>query len=260
MDNELLVKSIREMCKLNNITPSQLESELNFGAGIISRWTKSCPSLDKIVTIADYFNVSIDELIGRNIEEKSSKYDFIDSLIDLTDIDVIKWSEVRNYSKLEEVVYLLMLSEYKKCYKTTYNDSNIFLLKCENKSGKVRKIFKNYYFLIQPGENSSLILQKDITQERLETFWEYIDENCSMTPDEKQSNKVKEEIINKAKELKLNNSNIQPNIDSIKENKEILNKLNTPEMKKLISVFSDPKMNETIKSVQSLIALYNKNN
>ena len=64
MDNELLVKSIREICKSNNITPSQLEAELGFGAGLISRWTKSSPSLDKIVDIADYFNVPLTSCCG----------------------------------------------------------------------------------------------------------------------------------------------------------------------------------------------------
>lgn len=92
MDNELLVKSIREICKSNNITPSQLEAELGFGAGLISRWTKSSPSLDKIVDIADYFNVSIDELIGRNQKtSESNNFQFVYSLIQMTKNGYVKW-------------------------------------------------------------------------------------------------------------------------------------------------------------------------
>ena len=80
MDNELLVKSIREICKSNNITPSQLEAELGFGAGLISRWTKSSPSLDKIVDIADYFNVPLDKVVGRSIKAPT----FVEALVYLT--------------------------------------------------------------------------------------------------------------------------------------------------------------------------------
>ena len=64
MDNEQLVKSIRQLCKNRNIAISQLENDLNFGAGLISRWSKNSPSIDKIVDIANYFHVSIDEVVG----------------------------------------------------------------------------------------------------------------------------------------------------------------------------------------------------
>jgi hypothetical protein len=45
----------------------QLEVELGLGNGTISRWRSSSPNTDKLQKIADYFNVSMDYLLGRDI-------------------------------------------------------------------------------------------------------------------------------------------------------------------------------------------------
>lgn len=88
MDNELLVKTVRDLCKKNNIPISQLENDLNFGAGLISRWIKSSPSVDKIIDIADYFHVSLDEVVGydQNINDE-----FLRLLYERTDDGTIQW-------------------------------------------------------------------------------------------------------------------------------------------------------------------------
>lgn len=90
MDNELLVQSIRNLCKSNNISISQLENELNFGAGLVSRWVKSSPSIDKIADIADYFHVSLNEVVGYHnvINDK-----FLEKLIKQTKDKTIKWNK-----------------------------------------------------------------------------------------------------------------------------------------------------------------------
>ncbi|MCM1065911.1 MAG: helix-turn-helix domain-containing protein [Eubacterium sp.] len=64
MINETLLSNIRELCKKNGISVADLEKKLGIGAGTISRWNKANPSFDKITAIAQYFNVSIDELSG----------------------------------------------------------------------------------------------------------------------------------------------------------------------------------------------------
>ena len=74
MNNETLVNSIRELCRIHNITVTKLEETLGMSQGLISRWAKSDPSLSKIIDIANYFRVSIDELLG-NI-----KYEYIDTI------------------------------------------------------------------------------------------------------------------------------------------------------------------------------------
>lgn len=90
MDNELLVSNIKNLCKTNNIPISQLEKELGFGSGLISRWGKADPSVSKIIDIANFFYVSLDSLVGRKLREQES---FIPVLLKLTQNKKILWND-----------------------------------------------------------------------------------------------------------------------------------------------------------------------
>lgn len=61
-----LVENIRTTCKEKHVSITQMESDLGFSSGLISRWskTKTSPSFDKIVAIMRYLDVSYDELMG----------------------------------------------------------------------------------------------------------------------------------------------------------------------------------------------------
>lgn len=62
----ILYHRIKELCSHKGITISKLESDLGFSNSSIKKWEKvSSPSIDKIVKVASYFNVSVDYLIGR---------------------------------------------------------------------------------------------------------------------------------------------------------------------------------------------------
>ena len=63
-----LVEKIRALANKKNMSLPQLEVELGLGNGTISRWRTSSPNTDKLRKIADYFNVSIDDLLGREVE------------------------------------------------------------------------------------------------------------------------------------------------------------------------------------------------
>lgn len=63
---ERLVHLIKE----NNLTFAQIERELGFSNGSMARWAKSSPSVDKVQKVADYFNVSVDYLLGRTDDPK----------------------------------------------------------------------------------------------------------------------------------------------------------------------------------------------
>lgn len=67
MSNEILLSNIRELCKKNNTNVANLEKIMGIGAGTISRWSKASPSFDKVMSIAKYFNVSIDYLSGYSV-------------------------------------------------------------------------------------------------------------------------------------------------------------------------------------------------
>jgi transcriptional regulator with XRE-family HTH domain len=50
-----------------------LEVKLGLGNGTISRWRTGSPNSDKLTKVADFFDVSIDSLLGR--ESESSEHD-----------------------------------------------------------------------------------------------------------------------------------------------------------------------------------------
>lgn len=68
----VLYQRIKQLCSRKGITIAKLESDLGFGNSSIKKWEKSSsPSVDKIVKVATYFDVSIDYLMGRTDIESS---------------------------------------------------------------------------------------------------------------------------------------------------------------------------------------------
>lgn len=61
-----LVLNIQRLCDTKEMTITKLEKELGFGRSSIYKWDKNSPSIDKVQKVADFFNVSIDHLLGRD--------------------------------------------------------------------------------------------------------------------------------------------------------------------------------------------------
>lgn len=64
------MRRLRELRLENAETQLDLSVELDFDAQEISRYERGVvsPSLKRLITIADYFDVSIDYLVGRSDE------------------------------------------------------------------------------------------------------------------------------------------------------------------------------------------------
>ena len=60
-----LVEKVRALARQRDLSLPQLEQELGLGNGTISRWRSSSPNTEKLQKIADYFQVSMDYLLGR---------------------------------------------------------------------------------------------------------------------------------------------------------------------------------------------------
>lgn len=70
--DSILYERIKNLCAKHNITINKLESELGFGSSSVKKWERtSSPSVDKIMKVANYFDVSIDYLLGRSDIEGS---------------------------------------------------------------------------------------------------------------------------------------------------------------------------------------------
>lgn len=76
---------IKDLAVKKKISVAELERTLGFGNGSISKWNKQSPSVDKLNKVADYFDVSVDSLLGRT--NTRSKKD--NSKVALDDNDII---------------------------------------------------------------------------------------------------------------------------------------------------------------------------
>jgi len=59
----MLVETIKMLCRAHGISVPKLEDKLGFGGGTISKWNKSSPSVDKLRRVAEYFQLTVDDLL-----------------------------------------------------------------------------------------------------------------------------------------------------------------------------------------------------
>lgn len=169
MNNELLVKSIKNICQINNISVSQLENTLGFSPSLISRWNKTSPSLDKIVDIADYFHVSLDEVVGR-CNENVINDDFLRILYNKTTNKEIKWnifdkseeeSGLKQYSDDFEYNTFLTKDDYKD-FCDTHKQVSYYFEYCH---GYISIYAMYEYYEITAPLDIKLFIQPDIQAE-----------------------------------------------------------------------------------------------
>lgn len=56
------------MCQKRGISISRLEKELGFGNATIRGWVSSSPTVERLKAVADYFGVTVDDLISKRKE------------------------------------------------------------------------------------------------------------------------------------------------------------------------------------------------
>ncbi len=56
----MIPEKIRKLCEEHGISLWALERKLGIGNGVIARWDKLRPRVDKLKAVADYFNVPVD--------------------------------------------------------------------------------------------------------------------------------------------------------------------------------------------------------
>ncbi|SEU08183.1 DNA-binding transcriptional regulator, XRE-family HTH domain [Lacrimispora sphenoides] len=195
MNNEVMVNSIKLLCKNNNISASQLEKDVGLSQGLISKWQKTMPSLDKIIDIANYFNVSIDDVVGRNKKQE----ELIQTLLQLTIDKVVNWkdddierSPLDNIEDLFSICY-----EENEIYYAKYEDGYFYLFtQYETDFGIMEN--KELQLYIQPDINSNPVLQTD-SYDELKDLWLIVRESTRGLPDEYKAEKLKNSFLSKYK-------------------------------------------------------------
>ena len=61
---------VKELADRQKISMVALEEKLDFVKNSLYRWKNSSPASDKLQKVADYFNVSVDYLLGRTDDSK----------------------------------------------------------------------------------------------------------------------------------------------------------------------------------------------
>ena len=59
----MIYESIVKRCKARGISIMQLEKTCRLGNGTIAGWKNGNPRLDLLIRVADFFGITIDELI-----------------------------------------------------------------------------------------------------------------------------------------------------------------------------------------------------
>lgn len=60
----MLYKKIQKICDSKGLTVSGLEKDLGFSNSTIRKWKNSSPSIENLKKVADYFGITVDELIS----------------------------------------------------------------------------------------------------------------------------------------------------------------------------------------------------
>lgn len=76
----LLFDVVKSLCISREITITELERKIKFGNGTIRKWNTSSPGADKLEAVAQYFDVSVDYLLGR--KQPSAKSQAIAAQVD----------------------------------------------------------------------------------------------------------------------------------------------------------------------------------
>lgn len=277
MNNEKMIENIRKLCKSANISSSKLEESLGFSQGLISRWKDKTPSLDKIVSIADYFDVSIDELIGRNrsiIEDDNTP--FIRFLIEMTNSKTLIWKYTKDMYTINKSYKFIAdidcniknFNDYPQAnrriqsYTSEYKNGFITLESAVIVDHNSIQQYNGHLF-VQPDENTEPVYQK-CNQDQLlnlfrtieRAFDEKIPEDLAIDFKERLYNEQNIKSLQKfRKELSSTDIPSRQDIDSMFHNEGVIDAVATlddPSIKSIVDTFTDPQMVKMIDSISRM--------
>ncbi|MDA45524.1 XRE family transcriptional regulator [Listeria monocytogenes] len=71
---------VKILCKENNISLSELEKKLGLTRNTLYKWKTQSPSIERLLLVANYFNVSVDFLVGRASKNHFDDISYLDIL------------------------------------------------------------------------------------------------------------------------------------------------------------------------------------
>lgn len=129
-DKEALVERIRCVCKEKGVSIAQMEKDFEWSQGVISRWTKNSPSIDKVMEVIQYLKVDYVTILGTleflDQRQEDAK-EISEKLFYETEAGKIEWELCKKDFKHKEIQSFLKQNEKRKIYAALY-DKIYFLL------------------------------------------------------------------------------------------------------------------------------------
>ena len=108
---------IKYLAKKRDKTLGQVEDEMNISRNTLYKIKTSTPNAQRLLEIADYFNVSVDYLLGRDVPEWVSTKDMVDLRLFLENAAVFGYDGVplneEQNEKLKQALTLVFFEELK---------------------------------------------------------------------------------------------------------------------------------------------------
>lgn len=135
MDNQRFVYNIRAVCREKNISISQVEQDLGWSSGLISRWTKTCPSFEKVAALVTYLGIPYERLLenGTSPPVGEKKPELAKRLASYTKSGSAVWQPCSQDEELRQLISPLAeegcLVDTALCYR--YNEGFFFIIMAE---------------------------------------------------------------------------------------------------------------------------------
>lgn len=201
---DALVETIRRICREKHISITQMENDLGFSAGLISRWckTKTSPSFDKIVAIMKYLNITYDELMGAVPQSENSNYlsnqeykaDYCKKLLKDSENGRIDWvdlcDEMLFHISFEQIFPDWFNYHVHRIYYTKFGNGYFFIAIQWN--GCTLEVNADIYMLTDDGLEPEILPDEESSAKKL---LKYVDRDLYEEIVQKKSEKMKDDYL-----------------------------------------------------------------
>lgn len=159
MDNQKFVATVRRICKAKGLSVSQVENDLGWSAGLISRWNKACPSIEKVAELIAYLGVPFEELLGDSQSAgQSASTQVVEKLVEWTQKGTADWHLCKEDANVVKLVTMLEIEDASPelSYFYAYHKGYFLLVMTEN--GNLPLSLRLY---LSPDKNTAPCLESD---------------------------------------------------------------------------------------------------
>lgn len=111
--DSIIYQRIKALCSERGITVTKLETLMGYSQSTIGKWRSAMPTADKLIKVAQYFDVSMDYIVGLSAYKKHETQNLIAGDMGLSENAVKALVECKKHSpSLIQTVNLLLENEY----------------------------------------------------------------------------------------------------------------------------------------------------